>query len=210
MSLLDKYIRSVTSDEPLFLKELVRQSHLHLLQPRMLSGHVQGRFLSFMVSVLQPQKVLELGTYSGYSAYCLAENLPDQGLLHTIEINEEIAEFTKHFFAKTDVSRKIKFHVGESLDIIPQLNEFFDLVFIDANKRDYLQYYHCVFPYLNSGALVIADNVLWDGHVVNDDKKMNDPQTKGIIEFNEYIKNDIRVENVLLPLRDGLMMVRKK
>jgi len=210
MNLLNKYIESVTDDEPDFLKELVRQTHLKLMQPRMLSGHIQGRFLAMLVSLLQPKRILELGTFSGYSAYCLAENLPANGLLHTIEINEEVAEFTKQLYADTEISQKIVFHVGESMTIIPQLNEMFDLVFIDANKRDYLQYYHCVFPYLNSGALLIADNVLWDGHVVNEDKKTNDPQTKGIIEFNEYIKNDERVENVLLPLRDGLMMVRKK
>lgn len=205
----DEYASLHTSQEPILLKELVRQTHLNLIHPRMLSGHLQGRFLAFIIALINPKNVLELGTFTGYSAYCLAENLPSDGHLYTIEINDEISDIAKNLFDKVPFKEKITFLVGDSFDIVPNLNVMFDFVFIDANKRHYSEYYDLIFPHIRVGGVIVADNVLWDGHVLSDETESKDTQTSGIKKFNIKIQNDSRVENVLLPLRDGLMMIRK-
>jgi predicted O-methyltransferase YrrM len=207
---LEIYCTAHSNDELPLLQDLTRQTFLNVLNPRMLSGHMQGLFLQMLVSMIHPKRVLEIGTFTGYSALCIAQNLDSDALLHTIEINDEVAHFAKDFFAKSDFASKIVSHVGDAADIIDRLDEMFQLVFIDANKRDYINYYNKVFDKVESGGFILADNVLWDGHVLDVDKCKNDAQTKGISEFNKMIKNDSRVEKLMLPLRDGLFIIRKK
>src|ERR1035437_4007705 len=186
---LEKYCTNHSENELSLLQDLTRQTYLNVLNPRMLSGHIQGLFLQMLVAMIRPKRALELGTYTGYSALCIAKNLDSDALLHTIEINDEVALFAKKFFSESDFASKIISHVGDSIKIIEQLDEQFQLVFIDANKRDYVSYYNAVFDKVSSGGFIIADNVLWDGHVLDNDKCINDAQTKGISEFNEMIKN---------------------
>jgi caffeoyl-CoA O-methyltransferase len=206
---LEKYCDQHSSKELSLLQELTRQTFVNVLNPRMLSGHSQGLFLQMIVAMIHPKRVLEIGTYTGYSALCLAKNLEENSLLHTIEINDEVAAFAHNFFGKSEFSTKIQSHVGDAVEIIAQLDEMFQLVFMDGNKRDYVKYYNCIFDKVASGGFIIADNVLWDGHVLDEEKKINDAQTKGISEFNEMIRNDERVEKLMLPLRDGLLVIRK-
>jgi predicted O-methyltransferase YrrM len=203
---IQQYSEQFTSVESAILKELNRETHAKILMPRMLSGHLQGRLLSMLSHMIQPRRILEIGTYTGYSAICLAEGLQEDGLLHTIEINEELESFAKKYFQKAGVLHKIQMHIGNALDIIPSLDEVFDLVFIDADKEHYAAYYDLVFDKVRKDGFIIADNVLWSGKVLNDKK---DKDTAAIHAFNKKIAADLRVEHLLLPVRDGIMIVRK-
>ncbi len=205
---LDAYACAHTSLESELLRKINRETHLEVLQPRMLSGHFQGRFLSMLSKMIRPLRILEIGTYTGYSALCLAEGLVSNGKLVTIDINEELAPKVQGYFNESEFSNQIQFILGDALKVIPELDEKWDMVFIDADKHNYLAYYHLVFPQVNSGGYIIADNVLWSGKVIQDDK--NDKDTVLIREFNDFVRNDQRVESVLLPIRDGLSLVRKK
>ena len=206
---LDDYVCLHTTKEDDLLKELNRQTHLKVLQPRMLSGHFQGRFLSMISKMIQPTSILEIGTYTGYSALCLAEGLKTGGKLTTIDKNLELEEFVRNFFEKSAYSENIEFVIADAMEYIPSINQSFDLVFIDADKGNYLNYYKLVIDMIPSGGYILADNVLWSGKVI-DEKSMNDKDTKAIMEFNQFVMNDYRVENVLLPIRDGLFLIRKK
>ena len=206
---LDEYVCLHTSEEDDLLKELNRQTHLKVLQPRMLSGHFQGRFLSMISKMIQPNTILEIGTYTGYSALCLAEGLKKDGKLVTIDKNAELEEFVRNFFQKSAYSQNIDYVIADATKYIPTIKQSFDLVFIDADKGNYLNYYNLVIEMIPSGGYILADNVLWSGKVI-EEKSMNDKDTKAIMEFNSFVMNDNRVENVLLPIRDGLFLVRKK
>jgi predicted O-methyltransferase YrrM len=206
---LDDYVCKHTSEEDDLLKELNRQTHLKVLQPRMLSGHFQGRFLSMISKMIQPTSILEIGTYTGYSALCLAEGLKSEGKLLTIDKNPELEDFVRNFFEKSAYSENIEFVIADAMKYIPTIKQSFDLVFIDADKGNYLNYYKLVIDMIPSGGYILADNVLWSGKVI-DEKSMNDKDTKAIMEFNQFVMNDYRVENVLLPIRDGLFLMRKK
>lgn len=206
---LDDYVCMHTSEEDDLLKELNRQTHLKILQPRMLSGHFQGRFLSMISKMIQPTSILEIGTYTGYSALCLAEGLKSNGKLLTIDKNPELEDFVRNFLEKSAYSENIEYVIADAMKYIPTINQSFDLVFIDADKGNYLNYYQLVIDMIPSGGYILADNVLWSGKVI-DEKSVNDKDTKAIMEFNQYVMNDIRVENVLLPIRDGLLLMRKK
>jgi predicted O-methyltransferase YrrM len=206
---LDDYVCQHTTEEDNLLKELNRQTHLKVLQPRMLSGHFQGRFLSMISNMIQPTSILEIGTYTGYSALCLAEGLKKGGKLTTIDKNPELEEFVRNFFKKSAYNENIEFVIADAMEYIPSINQSFDLVFIDADKGNYLNYYKLVIDMIPSGGYILADNVLWSGKVI-DEKSMNDKDTKAIMEFNQFVMNDYRVENVLLPIRDGLFLMRKK
>ncbi len=204
-----QYIVNHSDKEDEVLHNLSRKTYLETVHPRMLSGHLQGKFLEFISKMIKPDRILEIGTFTGYSAICLAKGLSKKGLLYTIEINDERKKIAEEFFNKSGLSKKIKLLTGNAKDIIPKIPEFFDLVFIDADKPNYLNYYKAVFPKLKPGGFIIADNVLWGGKVVEKLSK-EDISTKGIIDFNNYIKNDNSAEKLMLPLRDGLMLIRKK
>lgn len=206
---IDEYILQHIDAEGDYLNALYRDTHLRLLYPRMASGHLQGRMLKMFVQMIRPQQVLEIGTYSGYSALCMAEGLPDGATLHTIEINDEQEDFTRPWLENSPYADKIKFYIGDAMKLIPQLNQQFDLVFMDADKRKYIEYYELVLPLLNQGGYIIADNTLWDGHVL-EEPHHTDMQTIGIKKFNDLVATDERVEKVILPLRDGLTIIRKK
>lgn len=206
---LEHYIRHHIDKEPRILTELDRAAHRDLLYPRMVSGHLQGRILYMLCQMIQPKRILEIGTFAGYSALCMAEALKKGALIHTIEVNDELQDFTQGFFDASEYGDMIKLHIGDALEIIPHLDDKFDLVFIDANKRNYIDYYNIVFDRLNPGAYIIADNILWDGKVVEEVVK-KDKQTQGILAFNKMVQEDERVENVILPIRDGMMVVRKR
>ncbi len=206
---LEQYILEHTEAESNLLAELNRETYHKVLLPRMLSGHLQGKVLEMISKMMQPAYILEVGTYTGYSALCLAQGLKEGGTLHTIEINDELENFTKSYIQKSGLEDKIKFHIGDATEIIPQLPDNIDLVFIDADKRQYLDYYKMIIDKTRSGGIVLADNVLWDGKVVADNNTKDD-YTKGIMEFNDFVHQDKRVENVILPVRDGIMMLRKK
>lgn len=205
---IEEYILNHSDKEDPILAELNRETNLKILRPRMLSGHLQGKVLEMISKMIQPEKILELGTYTGYSAICLAKGLKQNGILHTIEINDELEDFILKYIKKSGLEEKIKLHSGDAMKIIPQINEQFDLVFIDADKREYLAYYHIVLDYVKPGGFILADNVLWSGKVIELEKP-DDEYTKGIFEFNDFVKNDSRVEKVILPLRDGLTLIRK-
>lgn len=206
---IDKYAVDHTSKESDLLYDLNRQTHIKILQPRMLSGHLQGRTLSMLSKMIQPFNILEIGTYTGYSALCLAEGIKKGGKLITIDKNAELEEFTSSFIEKAGLQNTIDFKIGDATDIIPNLTESFDLVFIDADKTNYTTYYSLLIDQLASGAYIIIDNVLWSGKVVEPVTE-TDLETKAIIAINKMVQNDDRVENVLLPIRDGLMVIRKK
>lgn len=206
---LSDYCETHTSPESEILAKLNRETHLKVVSPRMLSGHLQGRFLSFISKLQQPKLVVEIGTYTGYSALCLAEGLPEGGKLISIDVNEETSAFAKSFTEKTEYAGKIELVLADAKTYIPTIKESLDLVFIDADKKNYLNYYHLVIDKLNKGGLVIADNVLWSGKITMPESEM-DKETLALHQFNQFVQNDERVENVLLPIRDGLMVVRKK
>jgi predicted O-methyltransferase YrrM len=203
---LQKYVEDHTSVEPELLKRIARDTHAKVLMPRMLSGHVQGRFLSMISQMIRPKNILEVGTYTGYSAICLAEGLLPQGKLVTIDVNEELESRVRHYIQQAGLTQKIDYLIGEAARLIPTLDLMFDLVFIDADKESYSKYYDLVFDKIPSGGIILADNVLWSGKVT---KPKPDKDTRALLDFNQKIKNDPRVECLLLPLRDGIMMVRK-
>lgn len=188
------------------LRRVNRDTYAGVLRPRMLSGHLQGRLLAMISCMLRPQTILEIGTYTGYSALCMAEGLAEGGRLITIDINEELEDRVRATFAASSLADRIDFRIGNALKVIPELNETFDLVFIDADKENYSAYYDLVLPRVREGGIILADNVLWSGKVL---QTKLDKDTKAIIEFNRKIQEDRRVENVLLPVRDGIMMIRK-
>lgn len=206
---INDFVEAHTQPESNVLKELNRETNANVLQPRMLSGHLQGQVLAMFSKMIRPQKILEIGTYTGYSAICLAQGLTPEGVLHTIDINEELEELVKKYISKAALENKIIAHTGNALEIIPQLNEQFDLVFIDADKENYAAYYDLVFDNVKTGGYIIADNVLWSGNVVKPEKEM-DAETKALVSYCKKIQMDERVENVLFPIRDGLMVARKK
>lgn len=206
---IEAYSLAHSQPESDVLKKLNRDTHAHILMPRMLSGHMQGNLLRMLSNMIQPQHILEIGTYTGYSGICLAQGLQEGGKLHTIDINEELEKMVRSFFDEAGLSNKINYYVGNALDIIPTIKEKFDLVFIDADKKNYAAYYDMVFDKVNAGGYIIADNVLWSGKVLDAPEKM-DADTKAIDAFNKKIHSDTRVEHLLLPVRDGLMIVRKK
>lgn len=206
---IEKYIDEHTTSESPVLQKINRETHLYELMPRMLSGHVQGRFLSMISKMISPGYILEIGTYTGYSALCLAEGLTKKGQLHTIDINEELKEKNRRSFNDAGYGDQIIQHIGNALEIIPKLDFPFDLVFIDADKGNYLKYYQLVLESLRPGALILADNVLWSGKVLNENGEKIDKDTQAIIDFNEYVQQDKRVENVLVSIRDGLFLIRK-
>lgn len=205
---IEHYIKTHTSEGPVALNEIFRRSNLSVINPRMVSGHIQGMLLSLLSKFLMPSKILEIGTFTGYSAVCLAQGLTANGVLHTIEVNDEIAEKAAENFQLAGLGNSIKLHIGNALNIIPTLGNNFDLVFIDAEKREYPAYFNCCKNIVRRGGLIIADNVLWDGKVV-DSASQNDEATKAVMEFNNLVHNDSQFENLLLPLRDGLMLARK-
>lgn len=204
---INRYAEEHTTAHSDLLGMIERETHLKTLAPRMLSGHLQGRFLSMISQLMQPQKILEIGTFTGYSALCLAEGLAEDGLLYALEANDELTFLINKYIEKSPFSNKIKLIIGNAIEIIPTLDEEFDLVFIDAGKRDYPQYYDLIIDKVRTGGLIIADNILWSGKVVQDSKDLD---TRIIDDFNKKIHQDERVENILLPLRDGLMIARKK
>lgn len=206
---LSNYCQNNTSAESDVLEQLNRETHLKVVSPRMLSGHLQGRFLSFISKLKQPNLILEIGTYTGYSALCLAEGLAKNGKLISIDVNEETTAFAKSFIQKTQFANNIELIISDANQYIPTINESVDLVFIDADKKNYLNYYHLVFDKIASGGLIIADNVLWSGKITMAQNEM-DKDTLALHQFNEFVQNDSRVENMLLPIRDGLMVIRKK
>lgn len=207
--LLESYIANHSEDEPELLKELTRETHLKVVRPRMITGHFQGRVLSLLSKIITPKYILEIGTYTGYSAICLAEGLQKDGALHTIEVNEELFEMQRRYFDKSGLGNQIIQHTGDALQIIPKLDVVFDLVFIDAHKVDYPAYFECVMQKTKSGSIILSDNVLWSGKVVEPLEK-TDYATASLLEYNEKLKKDPRVESVLLPVRDGLTLSRVK
>ena len=206
---LDKYIREHSTPEDKVLEELYRQTHLYVVNPNMASGHIQGKFLEMLSYMIHPSRILEIGTYTGYSAICLARGLKSGGQLHTIEINDELNEMSTHYFALAGVADRVTLHTGRAQDVIPEMKYIFDLVFIDGDKREYCEYYDLVFEKVCKGGFIIADNVLWGGKIEGEEA-LKDPQTKGVVMFNEMVRKDPRVEKIVLPLRDGLMIIRKK
>ena len=206
---IEAYILQHMDEESDYLKALYRQAHLKLINPRMTSGHLQGRLLKMLVQLVRPQRVLEIGTFAGYSALCMAEGLDEGALLHTYEIDDELEDFTRPWIEGSPYGDKVCFHIGNALEEVPQLGEVFDFVFMDGDKRQYMEYYEMILQHTSPGALILADNTLWDGHVV-DKAYLNDRQTVAINEFNAFVAADKRVEKLILPLRDGLTMIRKR
>ena len=211
---IDEYIEQHIDEEGEYLHRLYRATHTKLLYGRMASGHVQGRLLKMLVRMIRPKNVLEIGTFSGYSALCMAEGLEEGAMLHTIEIFDELEDFTRPWLENSLWADKIRFHIGDALKVVPELGIKFDMMFIDGNKRIYPQYYEMAMNYLNDGGYIIADNTLWDGHVItfdNDGESVNhkDEQIVGVMEFNDIVAHDKRVEKVILPIRDGLTIIRK-
>ena len=205
---LDKYIAEHSSPEGDYLYRLFRATHVEILAPQMASGHIQGRLLKFIVKMISPKRILEIGTFTGYSALCMAEGLGEGGKLFTFEVEDELEDFTRRWINGSPYADKVEFIIGDALKIVPELGEKFDLVFIDGNKREYIQYYELALEYLNEGGWILADNTLWDGHVIEPERQ--DAQTNGVRAFNDLVRNDERVEAVILPLRDGLTIIRKK
>ena len=208
MSLLEDYILSHIDEEGDLLRQINRDAHVNLLRPRMLSGHLQGRILKMICRMVRPKRILEIGTYTGYSTLCMAEALDVDAKIHTIEIDDEMEDFIRKYLDQSPLKDRICLHIGDALDIIPALQDSFDLVFIDADKRLYCEYYNLVFDKLSPGGYILADNTLWDGKVL-EEPHPTDKQTIGIKAFNDRIAQDDRVEKVILPLRDGLTMIHK-
>ncbi|WP_289042981.1 O-methyltransferase [uncultured Olleya sp.] len=205
---LDDYVVAHSQDEPELLQQLTRETYQKILQPIMLSGPYQGRVLSMISKLIRPKSVLELGTFTGYATLCLAEGLHPKGQIHTIDVNEELEDFQRKYFDKSDYGKQIHQYLGSAMDILPDMNKTFDLVFIDADKPNYVNYFHLIIDKLNPGGIILSDNVLWHGKVVEplNDK---DVSTKAVLDFNTLLKEDPRIETVLLPIRDGLTISRK-
>lgn len=213
MDALEQYIRTHTSPEEELLRELDRETNLRVVQPRMLSGHIQGKLLELLVRMLQPRRILEIGTFTGYSALCMASGLDEGSELHTTEVDDELKPLAQSFFDRSPHGNKIRLHIGSALDIAPALGMEFDLVFIDGDKREYPDYYRMLMgnsgtkPLVHSGSVLIADNILWSGKVVQP-VAHNDRHTQALLDFNRMVADDTRVENVIVPLRDGLNLIR--
>ena len=208
MMTIEDYILEHIDEEPDYLSAINRKTWVRLMNPRMCSGHLQGRVLSMIGKMIQPRNVLEIGTFTGYSALCFAESLQEGGCVETIEIDDELEDFIRENFSSSPYQDRIKLHIGEALEIIPALNNEYDLVFLDADKSQYTRYFELVLPKIRKGGFILADNTIWGGKVV-EDVQSNDWQTKEIIRFNDMIKADRRVEKVILPVRDGLTVMRK-
>lgn len=206
---LDDYVNDHSQPEPELLQELNRETWQKVLAPRMLSGHFQGRILSMLSKLIQPQNILEIGTYTGYSALCLAEGMQDKGVLHTIDTNEELYDLQRKYFDKSGYGKQIFQHIGNALDIIPTLDITFDLVFIDADKQNYPNYLELIIPKLKKGSVILSDNVLWSGKVLEPISE-NDKDTKALVNYNKLLNNHPKLETVLLPIRDGLTISRMK
>ena len=209
MESIDEYILQHIEPEPDYLYRLWRATNIHMLHARMASGHLQGRLLKMLVRMIRPKNILEVGTFSGYSALCLAEGLDDGGKVYTFEINDEQEDFTRPWIENSPVADKIEFIIGDAITEAPKLGIAFDMAFIDGDKRTYVETYELVLSLLNPGGFILADNTLWDGHVT-DPAYDKDHQTQGIRRFNDHVAQDDRVEKVILPLRDGLTLIRKK
>lgn len=204
---LEHYVEQHSQNEPELLVQLFRETHQKILQPRMLSGHFQGRVLSLLSKIIAPTTILEIGTYTGYAALCLAEGLQKNGILHTIDVKEELVAIQKKYFDLSDWKDQIVPHLGSALDIIPTLNTTFDLVFIDADKENYINYFNMVVPLMRTGGIILSDNVLWSGKVL-EELNPKDTSTNVLLEYNKIVNEDPRVETVLLPIRDGLTVTR--
>jgi predicted O-methyltransferase YrrM len=205
---LEQYILNTTTPEDPVLEDLYRQTHIRFINPNMASGHLQGKILEMISFMVKPGNILEIGTYTGYSAICLAKGLKPGGKLITIEVNDELTAFSHSYFCKAGLDDRITQLTGSALDIIPDLDIMFDLVFIDGDKKEYIEYYRLIIDKVKPGGFILADNVLWGGKVI--ERTTTDPQTKGVIEFNNMINEQTDIENVMLPIRDGLMLIRKK
>ncbi|CAM3834310.1 MULTISPECIES: O-methyltransferase [Flavobacterium] len=204
---LEDYVANHSQNEPELLAKLNKETYQKILQPRMLSGHFQGRVLSMLSKIINPENILEIGTYTGYATLCLAEGMAKNGSIDTIDLNEELFDFQKKYFDLSEWRNQIVQHLGSGIDIIPTLNKKYDLVFIDADKENYINYFHLIVPIMNKGGIILSDNVLWSGKVVEElDPK--DTSTKILLEYNQLLNNDTRVETVLLPIRDGLTVSR--
>jgi predicted O-methyltransferase YrrM len=203
---IQEYAELHTSEESDLLKKINRETYAHVLMPRMLSGQLQGRFLAMISQMIKPHRILEIGTYTGYSALCMAEGLADDGKIITLDINEELETRVRGYFSQSPFNSKIDYRIGNAQEVIPTLNESFDLVFIDADKINYSRYYDLVFDKVKPGGFILADNVLWSGKVLSPDP---DKDTRAILEFNRKVAEDPRVENVLLTIRDGILMARR-
>lgn len=206
---LENYVALHSQVEPELLAKLNRETHQKILQPRMLSGHFQGRVLSILSKIISPKNILEVGTYTGYATLCLAEGLAENGTIDTIDNNEELVDFQRKYFDQSTWKNQVVQHLGNALEIIPTLNKKFDLVFIDADKENYINYYQMIVPMMNKGGIILSDNVLWSGKVLGE-VKPNDKSTKILLEYNKLVNEDERVETVLLPIRDGLTVTRVK
>ncbi|MGL5683185.1 MAG: O-methyltransferase [Marinifilaceae bacterium] len=204
---IERYVDAHTQTEPKVLSELRRATHLQMLRPRMLSGNLQGQFLKMICKMVNAKRVLEIGTFTGYASIAMAMGMREDGELHTIDNNDEIEELASHYMELSGLRDRIHFHIGDASEVIKTLDGPFDVVFIDADKRKYAEYYDLIFDKVSHGGIIIADDALWDGNVLKTDS--TDPQTRGILDFNDKVQQDDRVENVLLPVRHGLMMVRK-
>jgi len=204
---LEDYITNHSQAEPELLAKLFKETYQKIMQPRMLSGHFQGRVLSMLSKIIRPEHILEIGTYTGYASLCLAEGLAENGTLDTIDIEEELVDFQRKYFDASPWKDKIFQHLGDAVDIIPTLNKKFDLVFIDADKENYVNYFHLIVPMMNKGGIILSDNVLWSGKVL-EEVKPNDKSTPVLLEYNQLLNTDPRVESVLLPIRDGLTVSR--
>ncbi|RTE52659.1 O-methyltransferase [Arenibacter aquaticus] len=205
--ILEKYIADHSEPEPVLLQKLTRETHVKVVQPRMITGHFQGRVLSLLSKLIYPNRILEIGTYTGYSALCLAEGLQREGTLHTIDINEELHDMQRRYFEQSEYNDQIVQHTGDALEIIPQMNEVFDLVFIDAEKVSYDHYFEAAIKKCRPGSVILSDNVLWSGKVV-EPLNPKDKATKVLLDYNKKLRDDPRVETVLLPIRDGLTLSR--
>lgn len=207
---LSKYVENHSAVEPELLKKLNRSTWENVMLPRMLSGHLQGRVLSMLSKIQQPKTILEIGTYTGYSALCLAEGLASDGQLYSIDVNEELEQMVKEYWSQSPFASQMHFKLGNAMRIIPELNQKWDLVFIDADKENYANYFDLVIDSVNPGGLIIADNVLWSGKILIEKELEKDKETKSIDAYNKKVNQDSRVESVLFPIRDGLMICRKK
>ena len=205
---LEEYCEAHSTPESDLLYRLNRETNLKCIKPRMISGHLQGRLLSFISQMMRPKRILEIGTYTGYATLCLAEGLSDDGRIDTIEVDEELEEMIRRYFSQSTYNEKITLHIGDALQVLKQLDATWDLVFMDAEKDDYIAYYELVLPRLPQGGIILADNVLWSGKVIQE-VKTGDKETRALMKFNDYILEDIRVKNFLLPFRDGIMVIEK-
>ena len=205
---LEEYCEAHSTPEPELLYRLNRETNLKVMNPRMLSGHIQGMFLTSLVRMMQPKAVLEIGTYTGYATLCMADGLPDDGFIDTIEVDVELEDLIRKYFSQSSNKEKINLHIGDAVEVIPTLDKIYDLVFMDADKEEYIRYYELVLPKVRKGGYILADNVLWSGKVLQE-VKSGDKDTPAIRQFNDYVLQDERVRNFLLPLRDGIMVIEK-